>query len=286
MSNRSGDENRMSISDSLESIVSQQKIIRWVGAGLQLFAIALSMEMLLGVSIGLGVPLRLFLLSLIAFCIVMRLGWAVLVALQVSLIAIEPRQGAISPYPLGFFYVLVASAVIVAAMKAPETHRFVTDYVVSLFAAEAKELDSNRQFRFTYVRLSIYAIQLMLTVVVAGFLLNRLPIGLQAESWLEWSRQNGQAVWPGALLIVLMIAILVLVRENAWRQILPSQASLYLRSVQLIANYRDLFGFERHRLRRLRQAHLQGVAKTPPPVKRPKLRRSGRNDDTIKKGLK
>ena len=286
MSDRSRDRKQLPNFSSPDSFASQQKMIRWVGAGLQLFAIALCMEMLLGVSTGLGILLRLFLLSLIAFCIVMRLGWASLVALQVSLIAIEPRQGALSPYPVGFFYVLVASAVIVAAMKAPETHRFVTDYVLSLFAGETNALDSNRRFRFTIVRLSIYLLQLMLTVVVAGFLLNRLPIGFQAESWLEWSRQNGQAVWPGALLMVLVIATLVLVRENAWRQLLPSQASLYLRSVQLIANYRDLFGFERHRLRRRRKAQLQGIAKTPPPVKRPKLRRGGRNDETIKKGLK
>jgi hypothetical protein len=282
----SGDKNRLLISTSVDSIASQQKMIRWVGAGLQLFAIALCMEMLLGVTIGLGLPLRLFLLSFIAFCIIMRFGWVSLVALQVSLIVIEPRQGALLPYPVGFFYVLVACAVIVAAMNAPETHGFVTDYVVSLFAAEAKELDASQQFRFTIMRLSICLFQLVLTVFVAGFLLNRLPIGLQAESWLEWSRQNGQAVWPGALLMVSIMAILVFVREYAWRQILPSQASLYLRSVQLIGNYRDLFGFERHRLRRLRKAEFQAIAKTPPPVKRPKLRRSSRNDDTIQKGLK
>ncbi|MCY2985273.1 MAG: hypothetical protein NTY15_16730 [Planctomycetota bacterium] len=286
MSNGAGETNRMPIPHSLDSVASQRNRIRWVGAGLQLLAIALCMEMLVGVSAGLGLLLRLSLLSLIAFCIVMRLGWVALVALQVSLIAIEPRQNTLSPYPVGFFYVLVASAVIVAAMKAPETHRFVTDYLVSLFVPESNALESNRQFRFTIMKLSYFALQLMLTVVVAGFLLNRLPIGLQAESWLDWSRQNGQAVWPGALLMVLVIAILVLVRENAWRQILPSQASLYLRSVQLIANYRDLFGFERHRLRRLRKAHFQGVAKTLPPVKRPKLRRSSRNDDRIKKGMK
>ncbi len=286
MSDRSGETSRSPLTGSLNSNASQRRTIRSVGAGLQLLAIALCMEMLLGISTGLGLPLRLFLLSLIAFCIVMRLGWLALVALQVCLIAIEPRQVELSPYPVGFFYVLVASAVIVAAMKAPETHRFVTDYVVSLFSSDAKELEPNRKFRFAVMRLSYYALQLMLTIVVAGFLLNRLPIGLQAESWLEWSRQNGQAVWPGALLIVLLIAVLVLVRENAWRQILPSQASLYLRSVQLIANYRDLFGFERHRLRRLKKAQFLGVAKTPPPVQRPKLRRSSRNDDTIKKGLK
>lgn len=274
MSNFSRDSGRGRSPNSQAGNVSQPKAIRWIGAGLQLLAVALCLETLLGISDGLALPLRLFLLGLIGTCIILRLGWLTLVALQMSLLVIEQRQGEVSQYPLAFFYALASTAMIVAAMKVPETHRFVT----SFFASE--KVTSKHQFGFVIVRLAISLLQLTLMVSVAGFLLSRVPIGLQAESWLEWSRQNGQAVWPGALLVVLVIAVLVWVRENAWRQLVPSQASLYLRSVQLIANYRDLFGFERHRLNRLRRAQKMGLAETSRPANPPKLRRSGRNDKT------
>lgn len=286
MSNRPKEPRLEQVTTTDPSIASQQKIIRWVGAGLQILAVALCMDMLLGISAGIGLLLRLFLLTLIGFCVILRLAWFALVALQLSLLAIEPRQGQLPANTVGFFYSLVALAVISVAMKLPEIHRFVTDYVLSWFDVESKENGSKRPFRFMGMKLAIYTLQLTLMVFVAGFLLMRLPIGLQAESWLEWSRQNGQAVWPGALLIVLMISVLVLVRENAWRQLAPSQASLYLRSVQLIANYRDLFGFERHRLRRLRKAQMLGESKSQNPVKRPKLRGSRRVDITSEKGMK
>lgn len=286
MSNQTSEPRLEQVANSDSAIASQQRVIRWVGAGLQILAISLCMEMLLGISADIGLLLRLFLLTLIGFCVILRLAWFALVALQLSLLAIEPRQGQLPANAVGFFYALVALAVIAIAMRLPEIHRFVTDYVLSWFDVESKEDGSKRQFRFMAMKIAIYTLQLTLTVFVAGFLLMRLPIGLQAESWLEWSRQNGQAVWPGALLIVLMISVLVLVRENAWRQLAPSQASLYLRSVQLIANYRDLFGFERHRLRRLRKVQSLGASKSQNPVKRPKLQRGRRADITNEKGMK
>jgi len=284
MTNLSRDPNRMQSPKSQTASVSQRKPIHWVGAGLQLLAIVLCLEMLLGISEGIALPLRLFLMGLIGTCIVFRLGWLALVALQISLIAIEQRQGQVSQYPLAFFYGIVSTAIIVMAMKVPETHRFITDYVAGFFAAEVNK--SKQQLGFVIGRIAISMLQLTLMVVIAGFLLSRLPIGLQAESWLEWSRQNGQAVWPGAFLIVFVIAVLVLVRENAWRQLAPSQAKLYLRSVQLIANYRDLFGFERHRLRRLRKNQNMPATRTHSPLQRPKLRSGERRDKTIEKGLK
>ena len=284
MITRTNDSSRRSTLWAPSAEESQRKTIHWVGAGLQLVAIVLCLDTLLGISYGLSPPLRIFLLMLIAASIVLRLGWLALVALQLSLIVLEPRQMAISPYPIGFFYATSSLIVIVAAMKLPEYHRHVTDYVSGFFLID--ENASNSQDGFVLGRVALSMLKMVVIVVVAGSLLSRLPIGSQSESWLEWSRQNGQAVWPGALLLVLMLASLVLAREFAWRQLGPSQASLYLRSVQLIANYRDLFGFERHRLRRLRKARWAETVKTPQPIKRPKLRRNRQVDTANAKGLK
>ena len=268
---------------------SRRRAFRWIGAGMQVLAISLCIEMLLSISSGIGILLRLFLLALIGSCVVLRLGWLTLVVVQMSLFLIEPKQPGLAAYPLGFFFALFAIIVIVVAMKAPETHRYATDYLASFFASSARNA-AYAQHGFVISRVAVYALQLTLVVVFAGFFLSRLPIGMQAESWQEWSRQNNQAVWPGALLLVFVIAALVLLRENAWRQMVPTQARLYLRSVQLIANYRDLFGFERHRLKRIRKVQTTGIESNPNPnpnpISRPKLRRNGLNDKNKRQGSK
>jgi len=241
---------------------SQWNAIWIIGGLLQLLAISLLIELLLGFTESLGLMLRLSLLAIIMTCIVLRLGWLVLVAIQVSLFFQEPMRQPLEHIPSGLFFVLASMFAMVAAMKIPQSHRFVTDVFLTLFRIEIDQgsstISSNTsetKNRRLFVRLSlaIWALHGTLIVLFAVFLLTKVPVGRQYDSWLQWSLQNGQAVWPGALLMVLMIALLVVVRENAWRQLEPSQARLYLRSIRLIANYRDLFGFERHRLRQLRK---------------------------------
>ncbi len=233
-----------------------------IGGLLQLLAISLLLELLLGLTDGLGLILKLFLLAIIMTSIVLRLGSLALVAIQVSLFFQEPVRQPTEHIPSGVFFVLSSMFAIVAAMKIPQTNRFVTDVFVTLFRigidkgrstnlsppSESKEPRPSARMAPAF-----WVLHVTLVVLLAVFLLTKVPVGRQFDSWLQWSLQNSQAVWPGALLMVLMIALLVVIRENAWRQLVPPQARLYLRSIQLIANYRDLFGFERHRLKRLRK---------------------------------
>lgn len=241
---------------------SQRKAFWIIGGLLQLLALSLFIELLLGFTESLGLILRLSLLATILTCIVLRLGWLVLVAIQVSLFFQEPMRQPLEHIPSGLFFVLASMFAMVAAMKLPQTHKFVTDLFLKLFrigidqgSSTISSNTSETKNRRPLARpsLAIWALHATLVVLFAVFLLTIVPVGRQYDSWLQWSLQNGQAVWPGALLIILMIALLVVVRENVWRQLEPSQARLYLRSIQLITSYRDLFGFERHRLKQLRK---------------------------------
>ncbi len=297
----------MSISSDSNRIVagsnaSQLQAFRIIGGLLQLLAIGLCIELLLGITDGLGLILRLSFLAIVIWCVAFRLGWVALVALQTSLFFHEPIRQPLEQIASGIFFVLLAMFAIVAAMNMPQTHRFASDCFLRFFRfpidKESSTIssqqgvfwllarDSKPRLPYAMVSLAIHMLHMTFVVMLAVFLLTNLPIGRQSDSWLQWSLQNGQAVWPGALLLVFMVALLVLARENSWRQLEPAQASLYLRSVQLIANYRDLLGFERQRLKKLHKIQAAAPQPTLGVSRRPKTRNNTQTDRLGMKGLK
>ena len=270
---RSQDRNPM---DSIaDTIASKPEFFRVLGASVQLLALGLCLESMLGLADSGGVLLRIAWIAIIMFCIVLRLGWLSLVALQVSLFVQEPRRQPLEQVPSSFFFVLLACVVIAFAMKMPQVHRFVTDSFLRLFQAADDNGKSDGTFStsrssqirsFAGASFAMRALQMVMSVVLGIFLLTNIPIGTQTSSWLQWSREHGQAVWPGSLLLVVMIGLMVLARENAWRQIAPSQARLYLRSQQLIANFRDLLSFERARLKAAENEQRSPKTERKPPL--------------------
>ena len=282
----------MSISSDSNRIVadsnaSQLQAFRIIGGLIQLLAIGLCIELLLGITDGLGLILRLSFLAIVIWCVAFRLGWVALVALQTSLFFHEPIRQPLEQIASAIFFVLLAMFAIVAAMNMPQTHRFVSDFFLRLlrFLID-KEGSTKPRIPFALASLAIHMLHMTFVVVLAVFLLTNLPIGRQSDSWLQWSLQNGQAVWPGALLLVFMVALLVFARENSWRQLGPAQASVYLRSVQLIANYRDLLGFERQRLKQLHKKQAAAPQPTLGVPLRPKIRKNSQTDRIGTRGLK
>ena len=276
-------------------------IFRVFGALLQLLAIGMCFELLLGLTDGTGVLFRCALIVLVMFCIILRLGWLSLVALQVSLFLQEPRRQPLEQNPSSFFFVLLACCAIAIAMSLPHVHRFVTEFFIRLFlattdkreseptATQTATQNSSPQIRTAFGSgLAIRALQMVMSVSLGIVLLTNIPIGQQSSSWLQWSRVHGQAVWPGSYLLVLMIGLLVLARENAWRQFVSSQARLYLRSQRLIANGGDLFSFERRRQKLKRNKQLAVKPSQMPTTKvavRSKLKKTNIKTESIKKEL-
>ena len=276
-------------------------LFRVFGALLQLLAIGMCFELLLGLTDGIGLLFRFALIVLVMFCIILRLGWLSLIALQLSLFLQEPRRQPLEQNPSSFFFVLLACCAIAIAMSLPQVHRFVTEFFIRLFLTTTDKRESEQTSPQTSAQnsspqirtalgsgLAIRALQMVMSVSLGFVLLTNIPIGQQSSSWLQWSRVHGQAVWPGSLLLVLMIGLLVLARENAWRQFVSSQARLYLRSQRLIANGRDLFSFERRRQKLKRNKQLAVKPSHMPTTKvaaRSKLQKTNMKTESIKKEL-
>jgi hypothetical protein len=225
---------------------------------LLLLAVSLCFDMLLGISEGLGLPIKLFLIVTVMACIVLRLGWLALIAIQVSLLMQEPSrwQVELSPGPL---WVIVAMLTIVAAMKLPQTHR--TDLLARLSRTGENQTDSPAVSPQATFPMAIPFFQILLAIVLSSLLIPLMPIGPKTNQWLASSLKRGQAFWPGSFWLVVMIAVFVILREAGWRMIDRPQSRLYLRSVKLIAHYRDLARFERARTKFLRS---EKMSLTPP----------------------
>jgi len=267
------------------SSIPRLQRVRTISTLIQVVAVSLGFEMLLGFPESLGLIPRLSILALILFCIVLRLGWLTLVALQASLFFQEPENQSLQQAPSGLLFVVVAILSIVAAMNLPIMHRWVTDYILERLRFGSSR-DSKSVFRLDIVTIAARCLQFGLVAILPCFLLAQFPIGRQSSTWLKWSLDNGQAVWPGTLMMVVVFGVFVLVRENAWRQLLPSQASLYLRSIQLIAFYRDLMVFERFRLKQLNKNVAVDLKSKSNLIKRPKqIRQKSESNEPDSKGL-
>ncbi len=268
--------------DATQLFRRQIHTVRIVGSLLQLLAVALCLEMLIGISDSIGIPLRLFFFAVVMLAIVVRLGWLTLIAIQFSLFLQEPGRGQFALEPMALFWVIVAMLTIISAMKLPHLHRKLTDFLIRI--SGVGETDTKRQHgpsgRAKHGSITSFAIrplQLVLVAVLSNIILVNIPVGRQAGGWLQSSLATGQAFWPGTFWLVLIVSIFVLAREIAWRKIDRSQASLYLRSVQLIGYYRDLSRFAKERSKRLRAeseqltgsslpATLQAMPKVPKKI--------------------
>ena len=180
--------------------VSQWKAFRIIGGLIQLLAIGLCLELLLGITDGLGLILRMSFLAIVICCVAFRLGWLALVALQTSLFFQEPIRQPLEQIASGIFFVILSMLAIVAAMNMPQTHRFVSDFFLRLFRSpidkESSTIssqqgvawllarDSKTRLPFAMVSLAIHVLHMTFVVMLAVFLLTNLPIGRQSDSWL------------------------------------------------------------------------------------------------------
>jgi hypothetical protein len=87
----------------------------------------------------------------------------------------------------------------------------------------------------------VYSLVSAAGLIAAGFsLLTYSPFGGGGEAWVNWSLAKNEAMWPGALLVSLLIGAVVLLREWNMRQMDPSQAALYVRADRMNWQYREL----------------------------------------------
>jgi hypothetical protein len=78
---------------------------------------------------------------------------------------------------------------------------------------------------------SVFALaQIVIVAVGAACVFRNQPWSTYEESWFRWSVQNQEVLWPGPVIVTLVIGLLVFLNEVAWRQKLPAQKRLFLRT--------------------------------------------------------
>jgi hypothetical protein len=101
--------------------------------------------------------------------------------------------------------------------------------------------------------------------LLSAAILSRQPWSGNRNQWIERTIREGQVLWPGPTLIVVVTGILIAIHELAWRQKTHQQFRLYLQSVSAVTLYPDLIRAIRYRLRtrKRRQQKASRIAKSP-----------------------
>lgn len=94
------------------------------------------------------------------------------------------------------------------------------------------------------------ALKLICVVLLAIALLFNQPWTTNTNAWLQWSLTNKQVLWPGPLLIVIVIGLIVVVNELGWRRKTTPQKKMYVRCISVRLQYPDLQRIVRQRIKR------------------------------------
>jgi len=93
-------------------------------------------------------------------------------------------------------------------------------------------------------------LKLICVVLLAIAILFNQPWTTNTNAWLQWSLTNKQVLWPGPLLIVIVIGLIVVVNEFGWRRKTTGQKKLNLRCISVRILYPDMQRIVRHRIKR------------------------------------
>jgi hypothetical protein len=181
-------------------------------------------------------------------------GWPILVAIQVSLWLREPGNRPWVP-TMETFLVCVVSLVFVAYFYCSnkwqrQFGRWFADSMIRLMdsanqvAGTGNVSGAQRHASFSNVmRFAIGQSLLLIGIVLLAMLLmTLLPASTQMRSWwlFQQSIESDYILWPGATLVIVLVALWVVMRETAWKQMSAAQANLYLRSSFLMDHFPDL----------------------------------------------
>ncbi len=215
-----------------------------VGDCIQLLVAGLLLERLLFQGTEVSATWRLTAIALLLICVTKSYGWAVLVAIQISLFLREPGRDGMTFDFSSSVYCLMAVVLIVYACGARAVHQRVSHWFASQVLSIWERGHGDQRPTADWWRASVLLVSRGLVVggslVFAALLLTYLPVSESARTkWLQDAVANG-TFWPGATLVVVSLCLLVACREAAWRQMTCAQAQLYQRSVLLLEHHRDL----------------------------------------------
>lgn len=110
---------------------------------------------------------------------------------------------------------------------------------------------------------------LLVCVTVSRYLLSCVPSNYELTGQLRDLVNNDPTLSSAAMLLMLILAVWVVIREISWRQLTPEQARVYLRSELLRETYSDVRMFVIRRIRRRQKRVLATSKSQEPPGSKP-----------------
>ena len=236
---------------------------RLLADGIQLLVVGILLEYLLFNGTAIRITLRLIAIVLLLVGVMRSSGWLLLVALQASLFLREPGDAQMTYGISSFLFCLVALALVVYAHSGSNTRRRLSHWfalqvsVLSGRGPSRRNWGEHQSFHWWKldVTKAVPAFSLAAIVLIAALLLIRLPITPHARwEWFQYSAAHEATLWPGANVIVVLLLLVLILREAAWRQMTPAQSRLYLRCTFMLEHHWDLRMIVLRGLRRKKRA--------------------------------
>jgi hypothetical protein len=192
----------------------------------------------------------------ILVCLAIRSKVEIMFALMVGSVAFRESRSLMSLEM--YITVFVSMILLVFIGRYQEIRRKLATMAVQLCAGKSSSqipyvsVMSGRLLRRFFTRGFGLMVKFTSIVALSTLLLNNQPWAINVEPWLQWSLANAQVLWPGPSLIVLVIALLIVVNEIAWRRKTPAQHRIYIRSESVRVHYQDLRRIIRQQLAKRR----------------------------------
>ena len=234
--------------------------VRWraccvLGAGTQLLAVGVLFDYLLFSGFAISVWLRLIAIVLLLGATWKFTGWVLLLAIQVSLFLGELSHREIVDEVNVIVYCCATLALVAYVnsgwLSPGKIGRWLPFILYPRRDPDADNSGSgDHREAGPWFRVVPYITWLAVSILVSVFLMVCLPIWGSTELALyRRSVESQQTLWPGPLLVVSAVGLVVVVREMAWRQITSAEARLYLRSAFMLAHHGDLRAIVMHRIK-------------------------------------
>lgn len=101
----------------------------------------------------------------------------------------------------------------------------------------------------TFVSIGTTVVLLVAAAITAVVIIGQMPRLRFTREWLQENANGDLSLWPGPLLLVLVVTTILILNEIGWRNLSPRQSRLYLRSVFVNLNFRDLKMITRRRIK-------------------------------------
>lgn len=182
--------------------------------------------------------------------ILVLLAWlasqsGILILFSMLLTSLLVRPKSVLDEDVGYLAVFVVGTIMMIAwiLRYNDVRRYVVRWLIdreqdrsSVFVPSTAWL---KAWALVVARAALFVIQ-CLSIFVIAIALIRFQPWINDSPLFRWALSSKQALWPGALWIVVALFFLIVIHEGSWRLLSDEQKQLYLKVVSMKAVYSDL----------------------------------------------